>query len=224
MCKFFTVDLYNHIRNYDYYLRVDSDNVLVPPEYDIFDWVEKNDVEYGYVVRKYEPHQATRLTLPSFVKNYIKQCGLEDKIPIKQPPIDDKHVFNFYNNLHAGKVSFFNSPKVRNFLVKCNVTGLYPNRWGDSTIQAYAVRLFMQPWRVRQLPDVSYYHISHSSSLVTSDPKKITGVPQVYPSGNWTNNANWSRIELVKVNKKNPNTPRNFQPDRGNFGNIAAGN
>lgn len=205
MCKFFTVDLYDHIKDYDYYFRVDSDNVLVPPSYDIFNWVETHDIEYGYVVRKFEPHKPTRTTLPSFVKQYIQKCDLTNKIPIQQPPIDDMHIFNFYNNLHLGKISFFNSPQVRNFLIKSNATGLYENRWGDSTIQAYAVRLFMQPWQVQQLPNISYYHMSHSSALVTSDPRKVTKVPQVFPSGNWTIDAQLTNFDLVR--KKSGSVP-----------------
>ena len=201
------MDLYDHIKDYDYYFRVDSDNVLVPPSYDIFHWVETHDIEYGYVVRKFEPHKATRTTLPSFVKHYIQKCDLTDQMAIKQPPIDDVHIFNFYNNLHLGKVSFFNSPPVRNFLIQSNITGLYANRWGDSTIQAYAVRLFMQPWRVQQLPNISYYHMSHSSALVTSDPRQVTQVPQVFPSGNWTTDALLTSFDLVRKKSGPPGGP-----------------
>jgi hypothetical protein len=206
MCKFFTVDLYAHIKDYDYYFRVDSDNVLVPPKYDIFEWVESHGVEYGYVVRKFEPHKPTRSTLPKFVKKYIKNCDLDRQMAIREPPIDDIHVFNFYNNLHLGKVSFFNSAPVRSFLVAANETGLYENRWGDSTIQAYAVRLFMKPWQIQQLPNMSYFHLSHSSALVTSDPQRVTQVPQVFPSGNWTVDAQLTSFEHVK--KKVPSHTR----------------
>lgn len=123
MCKFFTVDLYEYITNYDYYLRVDSDNVIMPPtdkSYDLFDWVEQNDVEYGYVIRKFEPHKETRDTLPQFVLQYITRCNTQPLI--KHPVLST--LFNFYNNFHVGKMSFFLRPDVRHFLVATNTSEL----------------------------------------------------------------------------------------------------
>lgn len=198
MCKFFTVDMYEHIKDFDYYFRVDSDNVLKAPTYDMFEYMESRELEYGYVVRKFEPHLPTRTTLPVFVKQYIKKCDMAHRIAIQEPPLDSNHVFNFYNNLHLGKVSFFNAPRVRHFLLQANHSGLFAHRWGDSTIQAYAVRLFMAPWRVQQLPNVSYHHLSHSSALVTSDPLLATTVPQIFPSGNWTVDAGLTSFDWVK--------------------------
>lgn len=122
MCKFFTVDLYEYIINYDYYLRVDSDNIMIPPKnnnYNMFDWIEKNNVEYGYVIRKFEPHKETRDTLPPFVANYVDECNVKPQI---QHPVLTT-LFNFYNNLHAAKVSFFLRPDVRHFLVATNTSG-----------------------------------------------------------------------------------------------------
>jgi hypothetical protein len=122
MCKFFTVDLYEYITQYDYYLRVDSDNIVIPPvdnDYDMFSWVENNNVEYGYVIRKFEPHKETRDTLPSFVSDYVVKCEVK---PLIQHPVLTT-LFNFYNNLHAAKVSFFLRPDVRHFMVATNTSG-----------------------------------------------------------------------------------------------------
>jgi hypothetical protein len=130
MCKFFTVDLYEYLLPYDYYLRIDSDNVVISSSlsspsaqpifsYDFMKYVEENEIEYGYVIRKYEPHQETRQTLPSFIETYIDKCKLKPTIPV--PPFD--FLFNFYNNFHVGKVSFFTQPKVRHFMVATNTSG-----------------------------------------------------------------------------------------------------
>lgn len=122
MCKFFTVDLYDYITQYDYYLRVDSDNVIIPPRdknYDFFSWIENNNVEYGYILRKFEPHKETRESLPQFVANYMENCNV--KPLIKYPTMST--LFNFYNNFHAAKVSFFLRPDVRHFLVATNTSG-----------------------------------------------------------------------------------------------------
>jgi hypothetical protein len=200
MCKFFTVDLYDYLRDFDYYLRVDSDNVLSPVPYDIFEWAERKKLEYAYVIRKLEPHQKTAESLPLFVENYVSKCHVHRQI--REPPLKRDFIFNFYNNFHIGKVSFFNRPDVRHFLVAANASYLYAHRWGDSTIQAYAVRIFMSPQLVQQLPNVSYHHLSHGSALVTSDPEKKTQIPQVFPSGNWTVNKLLSTKSFAITFKK----------------------
>jgi hypothetical protein len=153
MCKFFTVDLYEYLLPYDYYLRLDSDNILISSpspsshhhqhpsssassssasspssqpassqpafSYDVLRYVEENEIEYGYVIRKYEPHQETQQSLPGFIESYIDKCHTKPTIPA--PPFD--LLFNFYNNFHIGKVSFFLQPKVRHYLVSTNTSG-----------------------------------------------------------------------------------------------------
>lgn len=205
MCKFFTVDLYDYLRDFDYYLRIDSDNILSPVDYNIFEYTEQRKLEYAYVIRKLEPHQLTAESLPSFVQNYVAKCKV--RIQIQQPPLGKEYIFNFYNNFHLGKVSFFNRPEVRHFLVAANSSLLYANRWGDSTIQAYAVRIFMSPPAVQQLPNVSYHHLSHGSALVSSDPSKKTLIPQVFPAGNWTSDQHLSSRSAAITHKKSGQRP-----------------
>ena len=154
MCKFFTVDLYEYLIDYDYYIRIDSDNILQSSinypdnrylsndntqsridkqtnqqqtqqlknliiNYDLMSYILRNKIEYGYILRKYEPHPDTQQTLPSFIENYIQKCSIQPTIPIP----DFSLLFNFYNNFHVGKVSFFLDPKVRHFLVETNTSG-----------------------------------------------------------------------------------------------------
>lgn len=147
MCKFFSVDIYEYLVQYDYYLRLDSDNILEispsPPasgsssdtgvgsgtgsgssselilSYDLMKYVEENGIEYGYLLRKYDPHQETQQTLPQFISSYLENCRIIPTIPSPSLSI----LFNFYNNFHVGKVSFFLSPPVRHFLLMANHTG-----------------------------------------------------------------------------------------------------
>ena len=51
MCKFFTVDLYTYLHKYDYYFRCDTDCFLRKVSQNIFTWVVKNDVQYGWAAR-----------------------------------------------------------------------------------------------------------------------------------------------------------------------------
>lgn len=164
MCKFFALDLYDYLYGkYDYYMRCDTDCFIRVLDYDLLDWVEQNEVEYGYAVRKLEPHKETIQTLIPWTLEYVKKCQVTPSAPLDRP-LDV--AFNFYNNFHIGKVSFFARPDVRHYLEAANNSGnIYNYRWGDSTIQAYALRLFMDPTAIAMVPDFKY---SHGVALVST--------------------------------------------------------
>jgi Glycolipid 2-alpha-mannosyltransferase len=185
MCKFFALDMFSLLRDlgFDYYMRCDTDCYIKTLQYDVFDWIEQNKVGYGYSMRKLEAHGPTKQTIPTWTQKYLQKCGGLEPTAVMDKPLSV--CFNFYNNWHIGKVSFFNRPDVRHFLESVNESGhIQLNRWGDSTIQAYAVRLFMRPDRIRQIPNFTYVHGSHANRLIsTFGDGSMTEVPQRLP--NW---------------------------------------
>ena len=54
MCKFYAMDIYSYLAEYDYYMRLDTDSYMLPLKYDIWNWTQTNNVEYGYASRKIE--------------------------------------------------------------------------------------------------------------------------------------------------------------------------
>jgi hypothetical protein len=181
MCKFFSLDLYDYLHEYDYYMRVDSDNTIRSVDYDILKWAETSNVGYGFAMRKIEAHGPTKQQMPVWVNKYAEQCAVQPAAVMDQPM---SVCFNFYNNWHIGRVSFFNRKDVRHFLTAVNASGhILEDRWGDSTIQAYAVRLFMDPTQIVQVPNFAYVHGSHNKVVSTFGDGSDTNVPQRLP--NW---------------------------------------
>jgi hypothetical protein len=180
MCKFFALDVYDYLKEYDYYMRCDTDCYFQDIKYNLFDWIANNQVEYGYAVRKLEAHGPTKQTLPVWVKNYVDDCQI-NPVGLMDRPL--KSCFNFYNNFHIGKVSFFLRQNVQHYLRSVNNSGqILQNRWGDSTIQAYAVRIFMKPKHIQMIPNMTYIHGSHSNRVVnTFGDGSLTDVPQKLP-------------------------------------------
>lgn len=177
MCKFFSYDIYSYLSKYDYYLRLDGDSYIRDLDYDIFQYTHDNRIEYGYAMRKLEPHGPTKDTLPNFVNKYIEKCNIKPTATMDRP-LDV--LFNFYNNFHIGSVKFFTRPDVYRFLEEVRDSGfILSHRWGDSTIQAYAVRLFADPKRLVQLPNFTYIHGSHGNRVITTfNDGNETDVPQ----------------------------------------------
>jgi hypothetical protein len=188
MCKFFALDMYPHLKDYDYYLRCDTDCKIKILNYDIFDYVQKNSIQYGYALRKLEAHKLTKETLPVFTENYLNKCTIKPR-SLMDVPLST--CFNFYNNFHIGKVSFFLRPDVQHFLHAVNESGrILSDRWGDSTIQAYAVRLFMDPQHIQYIPDFSYVHGSHNGFVSTLTEGRKSNIPQQLPLWKYNGNNN----------------------------------
>jgi hypothetical protein len=188
MCKFFSIDLYDYLKdNYDYYMRVDTDCYLGKLNYDILQWAEDNNVGYGFAMRKLEAHKPTAATLPAWSTAYMEQCSMTPSTVMDKP---FSTCFNFYNNWHIGRVGFFNRPDVRHYLETVNASGhILSHRWGDSTIQAYAVRMFMNPAEIVQVPSFTYIHGSHGDKLVsTFGNGEETNVPQKLPMWKYSPN------------------------------------
>jgi len=187
MCKFFSLDMYDYLRGqYDYYMRCDTDCYLMTVKFDILAWAEEHNVGYGFAMRKLEAHKPTKETLPNWSAAYMNYCGITPSAPMDAPM---STCFNFYNNWHIGQVAFFNRPDVRHYLHAVNASGhILSHRWGDSTIQAYAVRMFMHPSQVRQVPNFKYIHGSHGNKMVsTFGDGSETKIPQRLP--NWSYNV-----------------------------------
>jgi hypothetical protein len=165
MCKFFMLDLFDLLyeRNIDYYWRIDADGFLMVLGYDIFDWVVSHNIEYGYLIKEMEYHQDTVATLVPYVTDYVHNCSI---IPSALLDVELTHPLHFYNNFHIAKVSFFLRSDVQQFLHAINNTGnVYKHRWGDSAVQGYAVRLFMNASRIQFIPGVEYIHGTHRTYL-----------------------------------------------------------
>lgn len=186
MCKFFSLDVYEYLKDdYDYYMRCDTDCFIGELGYDIFQWAHDQKVEYGYAMRKIEAHKPTRQTIPEWTVKYMNTCNLEARAPMGRPM---KVCFNFYNNFHIGRVEFFRRPDVQHYLLTVNSSGyILSHRWGDSTIQAYVIRLFMNPAAIVQIPNFSYIHGSHGDRVVsTFGDGSATTVPQRLPNWKYT--------------------------------------
>jgi len=180
VCRFFSVSIFKYLQaDYDYYLRLDGDVYIKRLDYDIFTWTKINDADYVFGTRKIESHGLTRQTLPPWIMNYTRQNNVTPSCDMNESLA---FCFNFYNNFHIGKVAFFTSPQVTHFLnAVVDTTAIERLRWGDSTIHAYAVRLFSQPSKLFQVENFTYIHGSHGLVIVSNGHDIESTVPNQLP-------------------------------------------
>jgi hypothetical protein len=149
MCRFFSGEIYKHdvFKNYDYYLRLDTDSFLLTPlNYDIFKWAIENECYYGYIapaVQKDNPKVIEGLweTVNKIIPNNIEE-GLM-----------------YYTNFELGKTSWFTQNEYMEFYDHLDKTGgFFTKRWGDAPIKYLAVNLLMNPKNIFPVHGFTYQH------------------------------------------------------------------
>ena len=154
MCLFYAMEILHYLKDYDYCLRLDADSTLHSP-LNLDEFIDGN-YTYGYVRDKFDIHEPTKLTLPPAIKEYIDDNKINTICSKKE--ID---CWNYYNNFHITKLDFWRQKEVTDFLKYIyNQGGIRDHRWGDSTIQANAVRMFCPKEKIIKL-DLKYRHASH---------------------------------------------------------------
>ena len=154
MCLFYSSEFIHYLSDYDYAIRLDGDSVVASELY-IDDFIESGKI-YGYVRDKLDSHRETCETLPDAIKQYVKNNNI--KINCKETDIN---CWNFYNNFNISKLSFWQSQNFKNFMQFIHQQdGIEKHRWGDSTIQANAVKMFCKNEDIHKF-NFNYEHRSH---------------------------------------------------------------
>lgn len=148
-----------HDEGYEYYARLDDDVFLfdTPNPINLFSYMKSNGIDYIYSRRKIDSHKLTQQTFPEFCKEYC------EKNTCKHPSTDLKPHWHYYNNFHASRVGFWKDPAVVKFIDSCK-DGISKHRWGDSPVQAAALRV--GGGKVEQM-DIKYSHKSHGYNSVS---------------------------------------------------------
>ena len=154
MCLFYSSEFIHYLDGYDYGIRLDADSII-GSTFEIDNFIESGKL-YGYIRDKKDSHRETCETLPTEIKKYINAHN----IPIK---CDESSIdcWNFYNNFNMSKLSLWRSPQYVHFMNYINANGgIQRHRWGDSTIQANAVKMFVEQSNIVKF-DCAYEHRSH---------------------------------------------------------------
>jgi alpha 1,2-mannosyltransferase len=149
MCRFFSGEIYKFdiIKEYDYYLRLDTDSFIhTPLNYDIFEWAKENECYYGFIAPAVQQDNEKVVEgLWEFVNNIYP-----NNIPAR---------WMFYTNFELGKVSWFLTSEYMNFYNYIDKSGgIYTKRWGDAPIKFLGINLFMSEQNIIPVSGFTYQH------------------------------------------------------------------
>lgn len=141
---------------YDYIMRFDEDSFLRSPvKYDIFDFMKRNDYNYGFRLCSYEMQVTRRMW-----NRWQKMKG--SPTPVRDIDFD---MCGIYNNFFVAKLSFFQSNPVQRFLKFLDRQGeIYRRRLGDLMIHSMAVYGFSPKEKIHRFLDFTYEHSTVNST------------------------------------------------------------
>lgn len=149
MCRFFSGEMYRQpsIREYDYYLRLDTDSFIhTPLNYDIFEWAKENECLYGCIAPAIQTDNAKVIEgLWPFINDLYPNSIREGMM--------------FYTNFELGNVNWFLTSPYMEFYNKIDECGgIYTKRWGDAPIKFLGINLFMPQKNIQPVTGFTYQH------------------------------------------------------------------
>ena len=188
MCAFFFFKIYSEpwliSHNISYYMRIDTDSLILSDiQYDIFKYMQRNDLSYAYRIRIGEDVCCSRYLI-NFLSMYTKEAGIGISSPelewvnhysLEEQETRDQrsstafHLLQYYSNLEVVNVrSFRDDPAVWKWELavwndtRYHVNGIFTQRWGDALLRFYTIHLFPQLWKsIHYLCHLDYEHQGH---------------------------------------------------------------
>jgi len=156
MCRLFSGEIFKHptIRNYDNYLRLDTDSFIHKMEFDLFDFIEKNNIYYGYI------EQGVQYDDPGVTK------GLWDLAREIDESLNIEENKMYYTNFEVCNTNWFIQKSYMDFYDKIDKSGgIMTGRWGDAPIRYLGVNMLMNKENIHGFEDIQYQHGSFMSTI-----------------------------------------------------------
>lgn len=136
----------------DWYMRLDTDSFLLRPiNYDIFYFMVKNNLLYGYMHMVLENKRCIQ-GLHDKTKYYLKLHHLKPTFYNKQPEM-------FYSNFEIAKISLWRNPSYKRYISYIDLTGgIYFSGWSDAPIRTVAYSIFYNKNDTHHFKDIAYEH------------------------------------------------------------------
>jgi hypothetical protein len=149
MCRFFSGEIFKHplIKKYDNFLRLDTDSFIHKMDFDLFDFIERNKIYYGYV------EEGVQYDDPGVTK------GLWDLARGINPHMNIEENKMYYTNFEVCNVNWFSVEDYMNFYERIDHSGsIMTKRWGDAPIRYIGVNMYMDKQNLYGFSDIGYQH------------------------------------------------------------------
>jgi len=163
MCQLFFSEVYSYIQDYDWYMRLDTDSFIESSiDYDLFDYLDKNNKVYGYTAELAEWPPVV-IGMGEFFINLIRKHNVKSTFFYKLIENDRYNLRQIYNNFEIIKVSYFKNELVQLLINEINKSGnIYKKRWGDSPLRTFILSLTVESSKIHKFNDFDYIHDAYN--------------------------------------------------------------
>lgn len=168
MCRFNCYQIWKHVKDYDYIFRIDEDTFIGELKYDVFQYMQDNNMDY--LVSRFceETHTLTNTTIPQVASDLLGDRYTVDMY-------DQYNLWVPYTNLYVARTGLFLQDDVQSFLRKLTSNPMFlTHRWGDHVVMGIVLKAFSSPEKVSHVHDFTYLHGSHH--CLTKDGKALEGI------------------------------------------------
>ena len=190
MCQFFFSEIYSHLTEYDWFMRLDADSFITNKiGYNIFEFLEKKNCVYGFIGEMPEWKPAT-LGLDTFFNNLIEKHNISPKFYDKFVKDGVYILRQIYNNCEIIKLDYFNRPLVKLLMDEVNASGnIYKFRWGDAPLRSLILSLTCEMNELHRFRDIDYEHVAFVQK--NGEDSCSWGPPEGVIFSEWVKNNDW---------------------------------
>lgn len=179
MCRYESGFFFRYplLDTYDYYWRVEPGvKFYCDIDYDIFQFMQDNDYEYGFTIAMRE-YVETIPTLWDTTKEFIEKhpTFLADDNSLDLISDDHGETYNlchFWSNFEIGKLDFLRSKAYLSYFDHLDKAGgFFYERWGDAPVHTIAAALFLDKDKIHFFDDVGYYHGPFTSCPIKTETR-----------------------------------------------------
>lgn len=179
MCRFYSKSFYHHplLQKYKYAWRVEPKvHFYCKVEYDVFQFMQRNDKIYGYVLNLYDSPESIE-TLWTKTLDFLKEhpqylnenCAHEwirDNIqkPDNYNITDGYSTCHFWTNFEITDMDWLRGSVYEKYMEFLDSQkGFYYERWGDAPVRSLALALFADRRRIHWFRDIAYSHFPYTN-------------------------------------------------------------
>lgn len=206
MMRWYGILIYDYLSNlgYEMYMRMDDDSfILSEIDYDLFEFLYKNDIDYAFRAYCNDYHAGCKGLIEYIyqyiIDNNIKDYWIDRFIKGSSWTTSNYNRLGYYNNFMITKLAFWQKPEVKKFLQYIDKSGyMYTKKWGDLMVQSIAIQIFMDRNKIYQFNDWTYEH----STFHNFDTKSRLTWGGIYPKINNNNSYELNDEYTTKWYKK----------------------
>jgi alpha 1,2-mannosyltransferase len=169
MCRYESGFFFRHplLDGLDYYWRVEPGvKFLCDIKFDPFEYLQTNNKKYGFTM-SWKEFMDTIPSLYDSVKYYIKEKGLEDRLPkdnakkfLTQGKLGDEYNgCHFWTNFEIASLDIWRSKSYLDFFDHLDKKGgFFYERWGDAPVHSIYLSLFLPKSQVHFFDEIGYSH------------------------------------------------------------------